>query len=139
MSAPAARPKSKTTVVYQRILKVPEEIEMKMRSHVIGLKVSEVLTSKTVAKMLGGLALGAVLMAAAALLFGPTYADGPSGPLTSRESLINRGADNMPGDAWRFDSPFYETFLKIGSIEVQRTPDDSWIFDSPFYESFLVE
>ena len=83
MSAPATRPKSKTTVVYQRILKVPEEIEMKMRSHVIGLKVSEVLTSKTVAKMLGGLALGAVLMAAAALPMGTAHADEPVSPLVA--------------------------------------------------------
>lgn len=90
-------------------------------------------------KNVGRVSPGRRLDGSGGLLFGPIYADGPSGPLTSWESLINRGADNMPGDAWRFDSPFYETFLKVGSIEVQRTPDDAWIFDSPFYESFLVE
>lgn len=140
MSAPATQAKSKITLAYKQILKVTEDIEMKMRLHMIDVKLSEVLSSKAVAKMLGGLALGAVLMTAVALPFGTTYADEPSRPLVSEESLINLGAGNLPGDAWIFDSPFYETIpgssnLKGSSVEVQRIPDDAWIFDSPFYET----
>ena len=144
MSAPATRSQSKFTVAYEKILRVQEEIEMKLRLHVIDRKISEVLSSKTVAKMLGGLALGAVLMTAAALPFAPAYADGPGSPLVREESLTNLGAGHIPADGWIFGSPFYETLaeistVKVSNVEVQRTPDDAWIANSPFYENFPVE
>ena len=137
MSAPIVQNQNTVRASNLEPLKFREEIEMKWGLHVMDVNLSEVLSTKTMAKMLGGLALGAILMTATALPFGATYADEPSRPLVSEEISINRGGENTPDDAWIFDSPFYETFLEASSVEVQRTPDDAWIFNAPFYETFL--
>ena len=108
---------------------------MRLAFHITHVKT--ILSIGQPAKTLGGLALGAILMTVAALPFGTSYADEPSRPLASENIVIDRGADNTPGDAWMFDAPFYETFLEVSIAEVQRTPDDAWMFDAPFYETFL--
>ncbi len=86
----------------------------------------------TAAKIVGGLALGGLLLAVTALpTGGTTDADGPSRPLITEEAVVDRGKGNTPDDAWRFDSPFYDEFLTDGDLEVQETPDDAWMFDTP--------
>ena len=135
MSAPVTRGQSGFRIIYEKIVKVQEEIKMKLQIRMTDVKT--ILSKGLATKLLGGLALGAVLMTATALPFGTAYADEPSLPLVSENIVIDLGGDNMPGDAWMFDAPFYESFLEVGSVEVQRTPDDAWMFDAPFYESFL--
>ena len=130
MSAPVIRSQNKLQVVYQVISKAKERIEMQ----------SIITKVKTPAIILGGLALGALLLTATALPFGTAYGDGPSRPLVTEETLVNPGTDNLAGDAWMHDSPFYQDFSEVGRIgvgttalEAQGTPLDAWMFDSPFY------
>ena len=88
------------------------------------------------AKLIGGLALGALLLTATALPFGTAYADGPSRPLVTEETVIDHGDDNLPGDAWMYDSPFYEDFGGVNRVEIKGPAGDAWMYDSPFYEDF---
>ena len=81
---------------------------MKTKNHT-----SKLHNIKTTVKMLAGLALGAVLMTAAALPFGTTYADEPSRILVSEESLIDRGAEYIPEDAWIFHSPLHILDIRV--------------------------
>ena len=108
-------------------------MKLPMRITEVKALVSKGLT----AKMLGGLALGAILMTAAALPFATTHADEPSRPMVSEKMVIDRGNVNTPDDAWMFDAPFYETFLEVSIAEVQSNPGDAWVFHSPFYETYL--
>ena len=133
MSAPVIRSQNKLQVVYQVISKAKERIEMQ----------SIITKAKTPAKILGGFALGALLLIATPLPFGTAYADGPSRPLVTEETLIGLGADNLAGDAWMQDSPFYQDFSEVSRIEVGATaleaqgpPIDAWMQDSPFYQDF---
>jgi len=120
---------------------------MKLAADINNIKtiVSDNLRLKTAATILGGLALGAILMTATTLPLGTTHADGPSLPMINNESVIDRGSDILAGDAWMQDAPFYEDFSAVGRIEVGGASlellgasTDAWMQDAPFYEDFSV-
>ncbi len=69
-------------VVNQEIAKGSEEIEMKLAMRLSAVKnlVSNSLATSTPAKLLGGLALGALLMTVTVPALGTIHADGPSRP-----------------------------------------------------------
>lgn len=134
MSAPVTRGQNELRVIYEKLLKIQEEIEMKLALRIIEVKT--ILSKGLATKMLGGLALGTILMTATALPFGTSYADGPSRPLVTEETVIDLGNNIIPDDAWMFDSPYYEDFPVGISVKIQGTLDDAWMFDSPYYEDF---
>ena len=85
MSAPVIVSQNKLQVMFQEIIKGKEQIEMKAA---IGMKsmnnwLAASLKVKTPAKILGGLAMGALLMTATALPAGSIHADEPNQPLVS--------------------------------------------------------
>ena len=137
MSAPASRGQSKLNGAIQEIKITLEELEMKLATDINNLKtiLSEGLRLKTTATILGGLALGAILMTATALPLGTAYGDGPSRPLISEETRID-------DDAWIYHSPFYQDFSAVDRNEVQGdlvlldATGDAWMYDSPFYQDF---
>ncbi len=114
--------------------------EMKIVSQIqsVKLSLSQGLQITVQAKLIGGLVLGVTLMTAIALSSGATYAAEPSQPLAKEEIRITRGGDIVPDDAWRMDAPFNETFVGVGSLEIQHTPDDGWRMDAPFNETYTV-
>ncbi len=95
-----------------------------------------IITKNTQAKILRALALGALLLTATALPFGTAYADGPSRPLVTEETVIDPGADTLPIDAWMYDSPFYKDFGGINRVEAKGPAGDEWMYHSPFYQDF---
>ena len=101
MSAPATQGQTKPNGAFQEIKMTLEELEMKLAVDINNIKtvVSEGLRLKTTAAILGGLALGAILMTATGLSFGTTNADGPSRPLVTEKTVID-------DDAWMYGSPF---------------------------------
>ncbi len=117
MSAEVVQSRNKIMTTYRGITEVKGEIEMRVAKEITEIKargLQELLTWRS-AKLIGGLALGALLMTATALPLGPINADGPGRVLVSEEIVIDRGDDHIPGDEWMYDSPFYETFLEAGS------------------------
>ena len=74
---------SRPTTARQEIPKILEEIEMKLHitTSTIKIRVSKVLASKAPARLLGGLAMGAMLMTATALPLNTIHADETSRPL----------------------------------------------------------
>ena len=136
MSAPVVLNQIKT--VYRGFIEVKEEVEMRLAREITQVKtrVIQELAAQRPAKLIGGLALGALLMTAMVLPFAIVNADGPSRPLVNEEIVFDRGDDTLPIDAWMYDSPFYEDFGTINRVEVQGPPVDAWMYDSPFYQDF---
>ncbi len=141
MSAPKTGIQSNLNGAIQGVKTTLEEIEMKLAVDINNIKT--ILSPGLAAKVLGGLALGAVLMTATALPFGTTYADGPSLPLVTEETLIEDGADNWPDDAWMYNTPFLQDFSEVprigvetAAVAVQGIPDDEWMFNSPYHQDF---
>ena len=141
MSAPATLGQSKLNGAIQGVKTTLEEIEMKLAVDINNIKT--ILSPGLAAKVLGGLALGAVLMTATALPFGTAYADGPSRPLVTEETLIEDGADNWPDDAWMYNTPFLQDFSEVpriggetAAMPLQDIPDDTWMSNSPFHQDF---
>ena len=97
MNAPLTQSQGKLKVVYQEIKKANEEIEMRLAMQMTDVKtwLSKGLATKTPGKILGGLALGALLMTATALPLGPAFADGPSRPSTSEQIVVDFEEDYM--------------------------------------------
>lgn len=124
--------------VGQEISKVKEAFEMKLEMYISDAtnRVSNGLSNMNPAKLLGGLAVGAFLMTATFLPLGPINADGPSSSLVSEDIVTAGGGDQIPGDVWMFDAPFYEDFTEASSVGVQGPVADAWMFDAPFYENF---
>ncbi len=143
MSAPATRGQSKLNLALQEIKSTLEELEMNFALNMKNIKtvVFESRRMKASASIIGGLALGAVLMTATALPLGTTYADGPNRPLIIEESLVDLVDSNLSADAWMVDSPFYQDFSEASKIEAgtsvlgtQGISEDAWVYDSPFYD-----
>ena len=123
---------------YRGFIEVKEEIEMRLAREITQVKarVFQELAAHRPAKLIGGLALGALLMTVMVLPFAIVNADGPSRPLVTEETVIDPGADNLAGDAWIFDSPFYEDFGAVKGVEAKGPAGDEWLYNSPFYEDF---
>ncbi len=85
MSASVIQGKNKIQQVYREILKIEKEIEMTISTEITNVRarISEALAINTPAKILGGLALGALLMASMALPLGTVHADDPASPLVA--------------------------------------------------------
>ena len=76
MSAPVKETKNQALREYQLVLKIKEEIVMKLAE--LHIRVSKALNTRNGAKLVGGMAFGAMLMTAVALpIGGTTYADDP--------------------------------------------------------------
>ena len=123
---------NKLAVACQEISKFKEDITMKL---------SMKITKNTPVKILGGLALGALLLGATALTQGtnnPVTGElnmGPAAPVTL--------GGGIPDDEWMFNSPYHQDFSNGSSVEVRVTPstvqgipDDQWMFNSPFHQDF---
>ncbi len=136
MSAQVVLNQIKTT--YRGFIEVKEEVEMRLAREITQVKtrVFQELAAHRPAKLIGGLALGALLMTALVLPLATVNADGPSRPLVNEEIVFDRGDDTSPIDAWMHDSPFYEDFGAINRVEAQGAPIDAWLHDSPFYQDF---
>ena len=82
MKGPAVRSQTKIGVAYQEIMKFKEESEMKLTMRITKVKgqLSEVLATQHPAKLLGGLALGALLLTVTGMHFLPNNADEVSPP-----------------------------------------------------------
>ncbi len=85
MSASVIQGQNKIQKVYGEILKIEKEIEMKIFTEItkVRARISEALTINTPAKILGGLAIGTLLMASTALPIGTVHADDPASPLVA--------------------------------------------------------
>ena len=85
MSASVIQGQNKIQKVYGEILKIEKEIEMKISTEITNVRarISEALAINTPAKILGGLALGALLIASTALPLGTVHADDPASPLVA--------------------------------------------------------
>ena len=110
MNAALARTQNTIATVYQNILNLKEEIEMKTSLEIKNVTnwLSRNLSVRSSSKLLGGLAVGALLMTATALPLSSIYADGPNRPLT---------AERVENPAWiagddRFPQYFDEATLQ---------------------------
>ena len=84
----AVKTQGKNGTEHQEILKVKEEWAMKTAMGIkkVNIRLHETLAMKTPVKLLGGLALGALLMAATTLPLGTASADEPARPLSSEQN-----------------------------------------------------
>jgi hypothetical protein len=106
----------------------------------VNMWLHEHLAIKTPAKLLGGLALGALVMVATALPLGTTYADEPARPLTSQQ---NPGYCEIDGSC--YDPPFLgvlsdpalTTGTSISGVQFEEWPEVG--LDSHTYHRFMVE
>ena len=88
MNAAVRQPQSKVRTDNQGLLKIKEGIEMRLAMRITEVKarLDEILATRTPAKLLGGLAVGALLITATALPFGLAFGDEPSRPLSSEQN-----------------------------------------------------
>ena len=119
---------------------------MKIVSQIQSVKVNLLngLKFNAPVKLLGGLALGAILITSVALSSGTT----PASPLSASsvsEAVINIDdlGGGIPDDEWMFNSPYHQDFSNGSSAEVRVTPstvqgipDDEWMLNSPFHQDF---
>jgi hypothetical protein len=118
---------------YQNVLKLKEEREMKKATKTtkVNMRLSDRL-AKTPAKLLGGLALGALVMAATALPLGTTYAYELTRPLISSEQFDRIEVFEALGIPWRIDD-------QGNVVEVRQKPTamsvselfEVWFQDDP--------
>ena len=119
MNAPVMGTHRQTGTTHQQINKIKEVIEMKLAnlSTNLNTKVSQILNSKTPAKVLGGIALGALMMAATALPLGSVHADESSSLLVSGaasyEQMLEIEAGFSARHALVTGAPSYEQMLEI--------------------------
>ena len=156
MSTPSKQEQSGPEAAQSKIKKVLELVAMKSPMHIT--KGNNRLSKGLVMKMLGGLALGGILVATTGLTMGITSTNEPNSSPVIENIIIDERADNLAGDevrgtglelqgppldAWMHDSPFYQDFAEAGRTEVRGTglelqgpPLDAWMHDSPFYQDF---
>ena len=96
---------NKFQVAYQEILKVKEGFEMKVTKPITNVttRISQGLGSKTPAKVLGGLAVGALMLAATGLAIETGQASSGLG-------------GGIPDDEWMFNSPYHQDFAKMARV-----------------------
>ena len=92
MKSPASSIWSKAQATRQYIVELKEEMNMNLN-----LKIEKVtnwlannLRANQLARLVGGITLGAALVAAAGLSSGPAYADGPTSPNVNHPSYIEQ-------------------------------------------------
>ena len=97
MSAPLKGTENQARREYPLVLKIKEEIEMKLAK--LHISVSKALNIRNGTKLLGGMALGAMLMTAVALpIGGTTYADDPA---TITRTALDYGDEFVVAEAGR--------------------------------------
>ncbi len=131
--------------VNQKILNIKEGIEMKMAicRQAAKNRVSNVITTKSMVKLFGGLAAGALLLVSTALPSAIINADGPS------KAAVSQGAAIIPDDEWLFSFPYFDDFqsatakdvslVEISTAQPQIIADEEWLFDSPYFDDFRAE
>ena len=144
MNAPVMGSQRQTGTSHQQINKIKEVIDMKLAnlSTKLNTKVSQILNSKTPAKVLGGIALGALMMAATALPLGSVHADESSSMLVSGaasyEQMLEIEAGFGNGKFRVMAVPSYEQMLEIEAgldtgnslALVVKTGSDEFSFES---------
>ena len=123
MNTAAVEPRTKTRMAYQEGLRFKEESEMKAATLTIKVNtwLHEHLAIKTPVKLLGGLALGALVMAATVLPVGPglAYADDPARPFSMEqlENITNIFQTEvwLPGDT--YPVPAFNSHASTALIE----------------------
>ena len=143
MNTPEVNTQGKPRTAHQNIGKFKEEWEMKTAT--LTAKVNrwlhEHLAMKTPVKLLGGLALGALVVTATALPLGTTYADEPARPLSSEQ--IQCYPEDMvdclygPFLADVVADPALTTGTSVSGIQFEEWPEAG--FDSYTYHRFMVE
>ena len=125
MNAAESRTQNTIATVYQNILNLKEEMEMKTALEIKNVSnwLSQSLSVKSPIKLLGGLALGALLMTATALPINSIYADGPNRPLTV-ERVVNpawiAGDDRTPRD---FDEGTAQDQARVSEVNTELDPE----------------
>jgi hypothetical protein len=143
MNTPDVNTQNKPSTVHQELGKFKEEQEMKTATLTakVNIWLHEHLALKTPIKLLVGLALGALVMAATALPLGTTYADEPARPLTS-EGIQCYPEDNVvclydPFLAEVLPNPALATDTTVSGVQFEEWPEAG--FDSYTYHRFMVE
>ena len=88
MNAAVSQVQNLAQRAHHELSKFKEESEMKsaMWMAKVNIRLQEIIAAKAPVKLLGGLALGSLLMAATVLPFSSTYADEPSKPLSIEQN-----------------------------------------------------
>ena len=97
MSTDINRSRTNTRGSHQKLSNIEEETEMKTATHTgqLNNRLPGILNKRTTAKLLGSIALGA-MMTATALPFGPAHADEPARPLTIEAAIsYNQQLDQL--------------------------------------------
>lgn len=157
MSAPVNRGNSKIQAAYRGTLKVKEKIEMRLATEMtkVRARLSEALATKTPAKILGGLAFGALPMTPTFLHISTIHGDGPTSPLVEvtlctidyldefADAELGPVAAGITAGIIEYGDEFADAELgsvaaraTFGSLEVKRPAGDAWNVDMPFYEDF---
>jgi hypothetical protein len=132
MNTPEVRTQSKPRTAHQNIWRFKEELEIKTATltEKVNRWLHEHLAMKTPVKLLGGLALGALVMAATALPLGTTYADEPARPLSSEQNQCypeDRGMCLYGPLAEVLPDPALVAARPLSSEQSQCNPDDNAI------------
>ena len=95
MNAAVTRSQNTIAMVYQNILNLKEEMEMKTTIEIKNVSnwLSQSISVKSSIKIIGGLAVGALLMTATALPLSTIHADGPNKSLTIERVILAALAD----------------------------------------------
>jgi hypothetical protein len=143
MNTPEVNTQSKPRTAHQEVWKFKEEWKMKTATltEQVNMLLHEHLAMKTPVKLLGGLALGALVMAATALPLGTTYADEPARPLSIEQAqcypednvvcLHGSFLADVPSD------PALARDTAISSVQFEEWPEAG--LDSYADQRFMVE
>ena len=135
MNAPVMDTKNPTESAHPHFVRFMEGIEMNLSRLAAKLnnQVSAILNSNAPAKILGGIALGGLLMAAVALPSSPAHADDPARPLVETRLVIPDSFWESFYEQMAADEGWY-TGVNSSSPEVTPNTDGFW---GPFYERMI--
>ena len=152
MQAKQKQNENKFQLVYQKILKVKGGFEMKGTNHITDVTtwLPKGLKSKTVAKVLGGLAIGALMLTATGLAIETGQASDPvSNPASVATTKIGGGISDfeepyvnavrsnsdLGGGITDFEEPYVNAVRSSSDLGGGIT-DDEWMFISPYRQDF---
>ncbi len=133
MNEPTNNHQDQTKEAYQEILKVKEGFEMKVTNHITDVTtwLSKGLSNKTPAKVLGGLAVGALILAATGLAMGREFT-GEVGLPTASDSI------QAPVEVqWDLEDIFNHSLvgLPTASDSIQELVEVQWDLEDIFNHS----
>ena len=133
---------NKLQLVYQEILKVKGEIEMKVTNHIndVTTWLSKGITSKTPAKVLAGLAVGALMLTATAVPMGTIHADGSDTSPVNNAAATERMMIDPFDNVLLMNDPFGD-LDKEGVVSHPAVIEDEswhgWLLDGIFDNDLL--